>query len=58
MTRQGTHLGPPDSDQLLEKVYALATGQSTEVKRAEVARAALAAAQYRAQQLARKDLKQ
>jgi hypothetical protein len=40
-----------NSDRLLEKVYDLADKQSTEHKRAEVVRAALIAAQHRAEAL-------
>jgi hypothetical protein len=41
----------PESDRLLEGVYDVYNAQSTERARQEVARAALLAAQYRAQQL-------
>ena len=45
----------PESDALVEQVYDTVNQQSGERRRAEVARAALLAAQYRARQLARKE---
>jgi len=48
----------PASDRLVEQVYDTVNRQGSEAKRAEVARAAALAAQYRAQQLAKKGKKQ
>lgn len=47
----------PQSDQMVEGVYDMVNGQPNERTRAEVARAALLAAQYRAAQLAKKGQK-
>lgn len=44
----------PQSDRLVEDIYSLVNKQSGEKARAEVARIALLAGQYRAQQLQRK----
>jgi len=58
VNRPPTHEAMPASDRLVEQVYDTVNRQGSEAKRAEVARAAALAAQYRAQQLAKKGKKQ